>query len=313
MRVTRFRFALLVAGAAFSLRCNAEDADLQGGGSPSLLDPPNVHIEMMDGREKFYELFHFSDAAQITYNVTADIPPNPIAANALDKSSSTIANVRGIDRQAEGHAIAQRIRQGFHDTYTYTFYISDKPTPHFMCEKVSGNEWDKGYIQRTYFTAYHITEILPRSKTVNIWLPDDTSHKIALALCFPALQSFLGIIPERVEMPSVPSPAPYFLVHLPKHPLALTYFVDTNQSLVRMEETTFPHKKLEIAQFKYSAQSHLWPTNIISDATQTDGTPIRHAEWDLSGIAKLPDGFDFDPNIPDDYRVVYKTSSGLSN
>jgi hypothetical protein len=41
----------------------------------------------------------------------------------------------------------------------------------------------------------------------------------------------------------------------------------------------------------------------------TDGIPQAHQKWDLLGIERLPNAFDFTPQIPDDYHVQDKTNS----
>jgi hypothetical protein len=291
-------------------RVGAEEvggANLQGGGSPSLLDL-SKHLQMIDGREKFYGLFHFSDAALITYKVSVDHLPDAKTADALDKAWSSIQDPPGINRRAELHAITQRIRQGFQDSFTYKFYISDKPAPKLMVEKVSGNEWDKGYILRIYFADNIITEIAPSSRSVNMW-PSSSCRYMDLVNLFPALHSALGVIPDEVQMATIANKPPYFVAHLSHQPVVFNYFVDSNQTLVKEEMTCYPNKKLNVAQFHYSAQSQLWPYQITSDSAMTDGIPQAHQKWDLLGIEKLPNAFDFTPQIPDDYHVQDKTNS----
>jgi hypothetical protein len=315
--ITRlFAFATLVLSAAVSLtlRCHAADAGPAVNLSSSAIagDFFKYKIKAIDGSEAFYKLFHLTNGGQIMYHVTVEHSGNPTQADALDKAWAAMGNQPGINRKAEANAITQRFRQGYQDSFTYKIYISNNTTPSLVVERVSENNWDKGFVQKIFFTGNNITEISPSSKSVSIW-PLDANRYVDLVNNFPALHSAFRLVPDRLQLVTSPHGASCFTVHLPNEPFSLLYLFDSNQVLIKEQMTLFSNKNLRVAQFHYSSQWPLWPSNITCDLTAPDGKPVAHEQWHLLGVEQLPDGFNFNPEIPKAFRVLDKTNPHISN
>lgn len=170
------------------------------------------------------------------------------------------------------------------------------------------DQWNKGYVTKIYFTDENITEIEPSAGIATIF-PPDASRYPELLLNFPALHGALGFVPDKLQM--IMSKAPMFVIVKKNLPVAFLLKLDSNQSVVETDEVLFPNKKLSVSKFEYSTQSHLWPSSITTDVTGTDGTNLGHGTWELLKIEKLPSGFDFNPKIEANYRVVDKTASKI--
>ena len=266
----------------------------------------DLHIPVIDGKEKFSELFHLNDDYKLSYKETFDHPPNPTLADALDKQWAHL-------NDASLQAYSQRLRKGFQGVLLYTFYVSK--TSKLVVEKMGDDQWSKGYVTETYFTGENITEIDPDrlepSAGIATIFPPDASRYPELLINFPALHGALGYIPDKLQM--IMGKAPMFVIVKKNMPVAFLLKLGSNQTLVETEEVVFPNKKLCVSKFEYSTQSHLWPSSITTDVTGSDGTNLGHGTWSLLKIEKLPHGFDFSPKIEPNYRVVDKTASKTSN
>jgi hypothetical protein len=316
MNMSCFKMAVLLVGFGISLKCYAADENTPSpNGSSTLPSPATVPSQVIDGMQKFHELFHLTDNNKISYKVTADYPPNPALADSLDKQWAAVIDPPGINRKASLKAYSQRLRSGFQSVATYTFYVSK--TPKLMVETVDDDEWLKGYVCKIYFTAENITELEPSAGIVTIY-PCDFGQTPGLSISipgllskFPVLYGALDYIPDELQM--VTGNAPAFVVLKKNMPVYFTLKLDSSQSLAETDKLTLSHKTLSVSKFEYSAQSHLWPSSIKADAFGTDGTSHGHEQWDLLKIENLPGGFDFSPKIETNYRVVDKTALKTSN
>lgn len=249
----------------------------------SLPFPSDLHIPVIDGKEKFSELFHLIDDYKLSYKETFDHPPNPALADALDKQWATL-------HDASLEAYSQRIRKGSQGVFLYTFYVTK--TSKLMVERTEDDQWNKGYVTKIYFTDENITEIEPSAGIATIFPPDARRYP-ELLINFPALHGALGYAPDKLQM--IMGKAPMFVIVKRNTPTFLLK-LDSNQSVVETDEMVFPNKNLSVSKLEYSAQSHLWPTSINTHVTGSDGTNRGHGTWDLLKIEKLPSGFD--PGFP---------------
>jgi hypothetical protein len=257
--------------------------------------------------QKFHELFHVTDNNKISYKVTTDYPPNPLA-DSLDKQWAAL-------NDASLKAYSQRLRSGFQSVFTYTFYVSK--TPKLMVETVDDDEWLKGYVCKIYFTGENITEIEPSAGIVTIY-PCDFGQIPGLSISipgllnkFPMLYGALGYIPDKLQM--VTGSAPAFVVRKNNMPVHFTVKLYSNQHIAETDELVSVNKRLCVTKFEYSAQSYLWPSSIKADSFGTNGALQGHEQWDLLKIENLPGGFVFSPKTEPKYRVVDKTASKTSN
>ena len=309
MNTSCFKMAVLFVGFGISLKCYAADENTPSpNGSSTLPSPATVPSQEIDGMQKFHELFHLTDNNKISYKVTTDYPPNPALADSLDKQWATL-------NDASLKAYSQRLRSGFQSVSTYTFYVSK--TPKLMVETVDDDEWLKGYVCKIYFTSENITELEPSAGIVTIY-PCDFGQTPGLSISipgflnnFPMLYGALGYIPDKLQ--EVPGSAPILVVGNKNMPCQFLLKLDARQNIAETDELVSVNKKLRVTKFEYSAQSHLWPSNIKADDFGTDGTSHGHEQWDLLKIENLPVGFDFSPKIERKYRVVDKTASKTSN
>jgi hypothetical protein len=308
MRIIFLKIAALLFGFGISLKCNAADENTPSpNGSSTLPSPATLPIQVIDGMQKFHELFHLTDNNKISYKLTVDYPPNPALADSLDKQWAAL-------NDASLKAYSQRLRSGFQSVSTYTFYVSK--TPKLMLEKVETDEVNKGYVTKIYFTGENITELEPSAGIVTIY-PCDFGQTPGLSISilgllnnFPMLYGALGYIPDKLQ--EVTGSAPPILVVLKKNPpRQFLLKLDSNQYLAETDDLFLTNKKMRVTKFEYSAQSHLWPSSIKADNFGTDGTLQGHEQWDLLKIEYLPDGFDFSPKIEKNYRVVDKTASKI--
>jgi len=309
MKVTCFKIAALLVGIGILLKCNAADESaITPSGNPtlsSLPDPASLHIQAIDGKEIFAKSFQLKDDCKISYRETFDHPPSPAMADALDKQWASVEDPPGINRRAQLHALSQRIRTGSQGVFIYTLYISK--TPKLMMERREDDEWSKGYLTDIYFTGENITEIEPSAGIATIF-PPDASRYPELLTKFPMLYGALGYIPDKLQM--IPGKGVSIISVLKMNkPVFFRLTLDSSQSLIKTEEIVPPNKKLSVSIFDYSAQSHLWPSSIKSDVWGSDGSNLGHGTWSLLKIEKLPDGFDFNPKIEENYRIVDKTGS----
>jgi hypothetical protein len=308
MNMSCFKMAVLLVGFGISLKCYAADENTSSpNGSSSLPSPATVPSQVIDGMQKFHELFHLTDNNKISYKVTTDYPPNPLA-DSLDKQWAAL-------NDASLKAYSQRLRSGFQSVSTYTFYVSK--TPKLMVETVDDDEWLKGYVCKIYFTGENITELEPSAGIVTIY-PCDFGQTPGLSISipgllnnFPMLYGALGYIPDKLQM--VTGNAPAFVVLKKNMPVYFTLKLDSNQNMAETDELVSVNKKLCVTKFEYSAQSHLWPSSIKADSFGSNGALQGHEQWDLLKIENLPGGFDFSPKIEPKYRVVDKTASKTSN
>jgi hypothetical protein len=308
MNMSCFKMAVLLVGFGISLKCYAADENTSSpNGSSTLPSPATVPSQVIDGMQKFHELFHLTDNNKISYKVTTDYPPNPLA-DSLDKQWAAL-------NDASLKAYSQRLRSGFQSVSTYTFYVSK--TPKLMVETVDDDEWLKGYVCKIYFTGENITELEPSAGIVTIY-PCDFGQTPGLSISipgllnnFPMLYGALGYIPDKLQM--VTGNAPAFVVRKKNMPVYFTLKLDSNQNMAETDELVSVNKKLCVTKFEYSAQSHLWPSSIKADSFGTNGALQGHEQWDLLKIENLPGGFDFSPKIEPKYRVVDKTASKTSN
>jgi len=300
--------AVLLVGFGISLKCYAADENAPSpNGSSTLPSPATVPSQVIDGMQRFHELFHLTDNNKISYKVTTDYPPNPLA-DSLDKQWAAL-------NDASLKAYSQRLRSGFQSVSTYTFYVSK--TPKLMVETVDEDEWLKGYVCKIYFTGENITELEPSAGIVTIY-PRDFGQTPGLSISipgllnkFPMLYGALGYIPDKLQM--VTGNAPAFVVLKKYMPVYFTLKLDSNQNMAETDELVSVNKKLCVTKFEYSAQSHLWPSSIKADSFGTNGALQGHEQWDLLKIENLPGGFDFSPKIEANYRIVDKTASKTSN
>lgn len=307
--------AVLLVGFGISMKCYAADENAPGpNGSSTLPSPATVPSQVIDGMQKFHDLFHLTDNSKISYKVTVDYAPNPLG-DALAKHYASIKDTTGLNRIPSLVAYAERIRSGFQSVSTYTFYVSQ--TPKLMVERVDDDESLKGYVSKIYFTGENITEIEPSAGIATIF-PCDFGQTPGLSISipgllskFPVLYGALDYIPDELQM--VTGNAPTFVVLKKNMPVFFTLKLDSSQSLAEADELTLSHKTSGVSKFEYSAQSHLWPSSIKADTFGTDGISEGHEQWNLLKIENLPDGFDFRPKIEANYRIVDKTTSKTSN
>src|ERR1700683_2800029 len=308
MNMSCFKMAVLLVGFGISLKCYAADENAPSpNGSSTLPSPATVPSQVIDGMQRFHELFHLTDNNKISYKVTTDYPPNPLA-DSLDKQWAAL-------NDASLKAYSQRLRSGFQSVSTYTFYVSK--TPKLMVETVDEDEWLKGYVCKIYFTGENITELEPSAGIVTIY-PRDFGQTPGLSISipgllnkFPMLYGALGYIPDKLQM--VTGNAPAFVVLKKYMPVYFTLKLDSNQNMAETDALVSVNKKLCVTKFEYSAQSHLWPSSIKADSFGTNGALQGHEQWDLLKIENLPGGFDFSPKIEANYRIVDKTASKTSN
>jgi hypothetical protein len=304
MRIILLKIAALLFGFGISWKCNAADENTPSpNGSSTLPSPAAGPSHVIDGMQKFHELFHLTDNNKISYKVTTDYPPNPALADSLNKQWAAL-------NDASLKAYSQRLRSGFQSVSTYTFYVSK--TPKLMMETVEDDEWLKGYVCKIYFTGENVTELEPSAGIVTIY-PCDFGQTPGLSISipgllskFPVLYGALDYIPDKLQM--VTGSAPTFTVLNKNMPFQFLLKLDSSQSLAETDEIVSGNKNLSVAKFEYSAQSHLWPSSIKADSFGTNGTLQGHEQWDLLKVETLPDGFDFSPNIEANYRVVDKTA-----
>ena len=309
MNATCFKIAALLFGFGISLKCNAADENTPSpNGSSTLPFPATLPVQVIDGKQKFHELFHLTDNNKISYKATVDYPPNPALAASLDKQWAAL-------NDASLKAYSQRLRSGFQSVSTYTFYVSN--TSKLMVERVDDNEWLKGYVCKIYFTGKNITEVEPSAGIVTIY-PCDFGQTPGLPISipgllnnFPMLYGALGYTPDKIQV--VAGSAPIIVVLNKNMPIQFSLKLDSGQSLAETDELVPVNKKMRITKFEYSAQSHLWPSSIKADNFGSNGTSQGHEQWDLLKIENLPDGFDFSPKIEPNYRIVDKTTSTTSN
>jgi hypothetical protein len=308
MNMSCFKMAVLVVGFGISLKCYAAEENTSSpNGSYTLPSPATVPSQVIDGMQKFHELFHLTDNNKISYKVTTDYPPNPLA-DSLDKQWTAL-------KDASLKAYSQRLRNGFQSVSTYTFYVSK--TPKLMVETVDDDEWLKGYVCKIYFTGENITEIEPSAGLVTIY-PCDFGQTPGLSISipgllnkFPMLYGALGYIPDKLQM--VTGSAPAFVVRKKNMPVYFIVKLYSNQNIAETDELVSVNKKLCVTRFQSSAQSHLWPSSIKADNFGSNGALQGHEQWDLLKIENLPGGFDFSPKTEPKYRVVDKTASKTSN
>ena len=308
MNTSCFKMSVLLVGFGISLKCNAADENTASPNRSSILpSPATLPIQVIDGMQKFHELFHLTDNNKISYKVIVDFAPNPLG-DSLAKHYASIKDTTGLNRVPSLVAYAERIRSGFQSVFTYTFYVSK--TPKLMVERVETDEWIKGYVTKIYFTGENITEIEPSAGIATIF-PCDVSRYLGLLNNFPVLYGALGYIPDKLQI--ITGSAPIFTVLNKNMPVQFLLKLDSSQYLAETDETIPVNKNLRVTKFKYSAQSHLWPSSIKADNFGSNGTLQGHEQWDLLKIENLPDGFDFSPKIETNYRVVDKTASKTSN
>jgi len=309
MNASCFKIAILLVGFGVSLKCSAADETTPSPNTnstlPSLAPLPS---QVIDGMQKFQALFHLTDNNKISYKVTVDYPPNPAAADALDKQYATVTDPPGINRRAQLASYTQRLRRGSRSDFIDTLYVSK--TSKLMFEKVCEDELLKGYDTKVYFTDENITEIEPSAGIVTIF-PRDVSRYLGLMNNFPMLYGALGYIPDKILL--VKGDAPIFTVVNKNMPIEFVLKLDSSQSLAETDELLPGNIKHSVTKFEYSAQSHLWPSRIKADGFGSTGTLEGHEQWDLLKIENLPDGFDFSPKIEANYRIVDKTASKTSN
>jgi hypothetical protein len=309
MNMSCFKMAVLLVGFGISLKCYAADENTPSpNGSSTLPSPATVPSQVIDGMQKFHELFHLTNNNKISYKVTTDYPPNPALADSLDKQWAAL-------NDASLKAYSQRLRSGFQSISTYTFYVSQ--TPKLMVETVDDDEWLKGYVCKVYFTGENITELEHSAGIVTIY-PCDFGQTPGLSISipgllskFPVLYAALDYIPDKLQI--ITGSAPIFKVLNKNMPVQFSLKLNSSQYLAETDETIPVNKTLSVTKFEYSAQSHLWPSSIKADSFGSNGILQGHEQWDLLKIENLPGGFDFSPKIEPKYRVVDKTASKTSN
>jgi hypothetical protein len=308
MNTSCFKMAVLLVGFVISRKCYAADENTpRPNGSSTLPSPATVPSKVINGIQKFHELFHLTDNNKISYKVIVDFAPNPLG-DALAKHYASIKDTTGLNRVPSLVAYAERIRRGSQSVFTYTFYVSK--TSKLMVERVEDDEWIKGYVTKIYFTDENITELEPSAGIVTIF-PPDVSRYLGLLNNFPMLYGALGYIPDKLQ--EVPGSAPILVVGSKNTPCQFLLKLVSSQNMAETDELVSVNKKLRVTKFEYAAQSHLWPSSIKADNFGSNGALQGHEQWDLLKIENLPVGFDFSPKIEANYRIVDKTTSKTSN
>jgi hypothetical protein len=192
MNTTYFKIAALLVGFGISLKCHAADENTPSPHTNSTLpSSATLPIQVIDGMQKFHQLFDLTDNIKISYKVIVDFSPNPLG-DVLKKHYASLKDTTGLNRVPSLEAYAERISRGSQSVFTYIFYVSK--TPKLMVERVEDDEWIKGYVTKIYFTGENITEIEPSAGIATIF-PRDLSRYLGFLSSLPMLYGALVLCP----------------------------------------------------------------------------------------------------------------------